>query len=125
LKGLLAKMDIHIGRFKVRRLMSELNLICKQPGPHAYKNAVAERPDIPNRLDRNFDVKQPNEVWCGDITYIWDRATLELFGSSAGPIRTPCGWLGNVGQGGCKSGDQSPGPCMGAARSPEKSDVSF
>lgn len=71
LKGLLAKMDIHIGRFKVRRLMSELNLICKQPGPHAYKNAVAERPDIPNRLDRNFDVKQPNEVWCGDITYIW------------------------------------------------------
>lgn len=39
-----------IGRFKVRRLMGELGLICKQPGPHAYKQATVKRPDIPNRL---------------------------------------------------------------------------
>ncbi len=62
---------IRIGRFKVRRLMQEIGLICKQPGPHAYKQAKVERPDIPNRLNREFSVRQTNQVWCGDITYVW------------------------------------------------------
>jgi putative transposase len=60
-----------IGRFKVRRLMKEANLVSKQPKPPAYKVANVEKPDIPNHLDRQFDVEQPNQVWCGDITYIW------------------------------------------------------
>jgi putative transposase len=60
-----------IGRFKVRGLMRELGLISKQPGSHAYKKATVERPDIPNILNREFDVLAPNQVWCGDITYIW------------------------------------------------------
>lgn len=62
---------ISIGRYKVRKLMRESGLICKQPGPHAYKQATVERPDIPNHLDRQFNVVQPDQVWCGDITYIW------------------------------------------------------
>ncbi len=57
-----------IGRFKVRGLMRELGLISKQPGSHAYKKATVERPDI---LNREFDVPAPNQVWCGDLTYIW------------------------------------------------------
>ncbi len=60
-----------IGRFKVRRLMKEARLESKQPKPYAYKTAKVERPDIPNHLDREFNVKQPNLVWCGDITYVW------------------------------------------------------
>ncbi|OKA28530.1 transposase [Pseudomonas versuta] len=60
-----------IGRFKVRGLRRELGLISKQPGSHAYKKATVERPDIPNTLNREFDVPEPNKVWCGDITYIW------------------------------------------------------
>ena len=60
-----------IGRFKVRGLMRELALVSKQPGSHAYKQATVERPDIPNILNREFDVPAPNQVWCGDITYIW------------------------------------------------------
>jgi putative transposase len=71
IKGLLSEEGVVVGRFKVRRLMSELGLICKQPGPHAYKQATVERPDIPNHLDREFAVGQPDQVWCGDITYIW------------------------------------------------------
>ncbi len=40
--GLLSEEGITAGRFKVRRLMSELGLICKQPGPHAYKQATVD-----------------------------------------------------------------------------------
>ena len=71
IKGMMVAEGIVIGRFKVRRLMSELGLVCKQPGPHVYKRATLERLDIPNRLDRQFTVAGPNQVWCGDITYIW------------------------------------------------------
>lgn len=60
-----------IGRFKVRSLMRELALVSKQPGSHAYKKATVERPDIPNILNRAFDAEAPNQVWCGDITYVW------------------------------------------------------
>jgi putative transposase len=60
-----------IVRFKVRGLMRELALVSKQPGSHAYKQASVERPDIPNILNRECDVPAPNQVWCGDITYIW------------------------------------------------------
>lgn len=77
---------IEIGRFKVRKLMSEMKLVSKQPGSHAYKKATVERPDIPNVLDREFTVAAPNEVWCGDITYVWAQgrwhyvaAVIDLF----------------------------------------------
>ena len=60
-----------IGRFRVRRLMRELDLTCKQPGSHTYKRASVEHIDIPNHLNREFEVSGPNQVWCGDITYVW------------------------------------------------------
>lgn len=69
--GMMRVDGIEIGRYKVRSLMREAGLICKQPGSHNYKKATVERPDIPNRLNRQFSVAQPNQVWCGDITYIW------------------------------------------------------
>lgn len=43
----------------------------KQPGRHAYKTVLHERPDIPNHLNREFAVQASNEVWCGDISFIW------------------------------------------------------
>lgn len=69
--GMLREDGVSIGRFRVRRLMRELGLVSKQPGSHAYKQATVERPDIPNRLNREFTTERPNQVWCGDITYIW------------------------------------------------------
>lgn len=57
-----------LSRFKVRSLMRELDLFNKQPGSHAYKLATVERLDIPNILNREFDVPAPNHVWCGNIT---------------------------------------------------------
>ncbi|MFO1806095.1 IS3-like element IS222 family transposase [Pseudomonas aeruginosa] len=69
--GMLREEGVTIGRFRVRRLMRELGLVSKQPGSHAYKQATVERPDIPNRLNREFATEHSNQVWCGDITYVW------------------------------------------------------
>jgi len=71
LVGMMRDLGHDVGRFKVRRLMAEADLVSKQPGAHRYKVAESERVDIPNYLDREFDVPAPNRVWCGDITYIW------------------------------------------------------
>ncbi|KWE46136.1 transposase, partial [Burkholderia territorii] len=62
--GMMREEGTAIGRFKVSRLMEELGLICKQPS-HAYKQATVERIDIPNHLNRQFEVGAPNRVWCG------------------------------------------------------------
>ncbi|WP_457886313.1 IS3 family transposase [Pseudomonas aeruginosa] len=71
--GMLREEGVTIGRFRVRRLMRELGLVSKQPGSHAYKQATVERPDIPNRLNRKFATEHPNQVWCGNITYVWTQ----------------------------------------------------
>ncbi len=71
LTSMMRELGYQIGRFKVRNLMKEAGLVSKQPGAHRYKVAQSERPDIPNLLVREFDVPQPNQVWCGDITYVW------------------------------------------------------
>ena len=71
LMSMMRELGYQIGRFKVRNLMKEAGLASKQPGAHRYKVARSERPEIPNLLAREFDVQQPNQVWCGDITYVW------------------------------------------------------
>lgn len=62
---------VEIGLYKIRKLMQEANLVSKQPGKHRYKMANEVHLDIPNELDRRFTVSAPDQVWCGDITYIW------------------------------------------------------
>lgn len=71
LLGMMRALGYQIGCFKVRSLMKEAGIISKQPGPHRYQTARTERLDIPNHLNREFDVSAPDSVWCGDITYIW------------------------------------------------------
>nr|WP_274454084.1 DDE-type integrase/transposase/recombinase [Aeromonas bestiarum] len=71
LMSMMRELGHQIGRFKVRSLMKEAGLVSKQPGIHRYQAARSERPDIHYLLSRECDVKQPNQVWCGDITYMW------------------------------------------------------
>ena len=71
LQSMLKGEGYTLGRFKVRSLMREANLCSKQPGAHRYKKTGNECLDIPNDLNREFNVSAPNQVWCGDITYIW------------------------------------------------------
>lgn len=60
-----------LSRYRARGLMKQLNLTsCQQP-KYAYKRAAKEHVSIPNQLDRQFTPAAPNQVWCGDVTYIW------------------------------------------------------
>jgi putative transposase len=51
--------------------MKKLGLRSSQPSAPKYKKANNEHLAVPNTLNREFDVKNPNQVWCGDVTYIW------------------------------------------------------
>lgn len=60
-----------LSRYVAGKLMKELGIVsCQQP-KHRYKKATNEHPAAANLLKRQFDVSCPNEVWCGDVTYIW------------------------------------------------------
>ncbi|MBF7997873.1 IS3 family transposase [Rahnella laticis] len=82
-----------MGRWLAGRLMKELGLVsCQQP-THRYKRSGHEHVAIPNHLERQFAVTEPNQVWCGDVTYIWAgkrwaylAVVLDLF------ARKPVGW---------------------------------
>ncbi len=84
---------IKLSRWRATKLMKALNIIsCQQPG-HRYKKASKEHIEIPNYLDRQFAVTEPNQAWCGDVTYIWTgkrwaylAVVLDLFS------RKPVGW---------------------------------
>lgn len=59
-----------VGRYKAGRLMKEAGLESCQP-KHRYKKTGGEAHVAPNHLNRDFAVSAPNQVWCGDVTYIW------------------------------------------------------
>jgi len=93
----IAKMVTQAGtplsRYRASRRMKQLGLVSTQPPRHAYKKAVQPHLDIPNVLDREFDVKEPNQVWAGDITFIWTgtrwaylAVVIDLYS------RKPVGW---------------------------------
>lgn len=60
-----------VGRYKAARLMAEAGVQSKQPRPHRYAKANGDGAVVPNHLNREFAPERPNQVWCGDITYIW------------------------------------------------------
>ena len=73
--------------------MKKLGLVSSQPPNHKYKKAKKEHVSIPNLLNRQFDVIEPNQYWCGDVTYIWTgnrwsylAVVMDLY------ARKPIGW---------------------------------
>jgi len=65
------RQNVPLSRYRAGRLMEKLGLVsCQVPG-HTYNKTGDEHVDIPNHLARQFNVEAPNQVWCGDITYIW------------------------------------------------------
>jgi putative transposase len=85
--------NISLSRYRATRLMKKLELVSCQVPKHAYKKASKEHVAIPNSLDRQFAVTAPNQVWCGDVTFIWTgnrwaylAVVMDLF------ARKPVGW---------------------------------
>ena len=73
--------------------MKQLGLVSCQLSKHSYKKAHKEHISIPNILDRQFSPSKPNEVWVGDVAYIWSgqrwaylAVVLDLY------ARKPVGW---------------------------------
>lgn len=60
-----------VGRYKARNLMKEADLVSKQHKKHRYPLAEGALHTTENVLNREFNVSAPNQVWCGDITYVW------------------------------------------------------
>lgn len=60
-----------VGRFKAASLMAEAGIESQQRRKHRYPQTGSESFIAPNHLNRVFTVQRPNEVWCGDVTYIW------------------------------------------------------
>ena len=58
------------GRWFAGRPHERAGLVsCQQP-THRYKRGGHEHVAILNHLERQFAVTEPNQVWCGDVTYI-------------------------------------------------------
>jgi transposase InsO family protein len=64
----------NIGRFRARSLMKKAGLSVKWP--KKFKKTTDSHhqlPVAPNRLNQQFQVDQPDSIWCGDITYLWTQ----------------------------------------------------
>ena len=72
LTSALKTQGVQVGRYKVRRLMQDLNLVARYPKRFKVTTDSRHSESIsPNKLDRQFSVSQPNQVWTTDITYVW------------------------------------------------------
>lgn len=84
---------VKMSRYLAAKCMEKLGFNSCQLPSHSYKKTGNERIDIPNLLARQFAVTKPNQVWCGDVTYIWTgnrwaylAVVMDLF------ARKPIGW---------------------------------
>ena len=82
-----------LSRYRAAKFMGELRLISSQPSQPRYKKAEKPHDNIPNTLARDFSPGRPDQVWCGDVTYIWTgkrwgylAVVMDLFS------RKPIGW---------------------------------
>lgn len=63
-----------VGEPRVARLMRQANLQAKTVSKWRVTTDSTHRfPVVANHLNRQFTVAAPNQVWAGDLTYIWTR----------------------------------------------------
>ena len=72
IKATLNAMSFSISRWKVAKLMKEANVWVRYKKKYkATTNSKHNKPLYNNELEQNFTTEQPNQVFVGDITYIW------------------------------------------------------
>ncbi len=63
-----------VGRWKARSLMREADVQVRYRKKYKVTtDSNHKQPVFENKLNRQFDVATPNQVYVGDITYIWTR----------------------------------------------------
>ena len=68
---LVTKGGYDLSRYRASKSMKRLGLVSCQPPKHNYKRANKSNVNIENHLNREFSPISPNQVWCGDVTYLW------------------------------------------------------
>lgn len=71
ISAMVTTSGIDLSRYRARKAMQALGLVSRQPSAPKYKKANNEHLAAANLLDREFNASKPNQVWCGDVTYIW------------------------------------------------------
>ncbi|WP_425514823.1 IS3 family transposase [Agarivorans aestuarii] len=71
LVSLLATSGFKVSRWLVNKLMKQEGLVSRQLPTHKYAKAERAHLSIPNVLGRQFAPDAPNQIWCGDVTYVW------------------------------------------------------
>ncbi|MDY6974473.1 MAG: IS3 family transposase, partial [Thermodesulfobacteriota bacterium] len=62
----------NVGRYRARTLMNKAGVFVKYR--KKFKRTTDSNhklPVAPNLLNRQFEAKRPDTVWCADITYLW------------------------------------------------------
>ena len=74
MKKALNVLSYPVSREKARKLMKEAGVQVKHRKKYKVTtNSDHKQPVFDNVLDRQFDVDQPDQVYVGDITYIWTQ----------------------------------------------------
>jgi putative transposase len=71
LVGLLARSEFKVSRLTVSKLMKQNDLVSRQCRTHRYGKSEKEHLLIGNKLNRCFSPSAPDQIWCGDVTYVW------------------------------------------------------
>ena len=72
MSGQLRRDGYDVGRHRARNLMKKAGVSVKRR--KKFKRTTDSNhklPVAPNFLNRQFEVEQPDTVWCADITYLW------------------------------------------------------
>jgi putative transposase len=74
IKKVLNALSFPVSRNKTRKLMKEANVRVRRRRKYKVTtNSNHKLPLFDNLVKREFDVNQPNQVYVGDITYIWTQ----------------------------------------------------
>ena len=71
LAALVTSHGYDLSRYRAAKAMKRLGIESCQPPKHHYKPASKSHSHIENHLNREFSPIRPNQVWCGDVTYLW------------------------------------------------------